>query len=78
MEGTIAAIMLFAGNFAPRGWAFCEGQTLSIASNQPLFSLLGVTYGGDGKTTFNLPNISHENPNLHYIICLQGTFPSRS
>lgn len=56
MEGTIAEIRMFAGNFAPRSWAFCQGQTLSIAQNTALFSLLGTTYGGDGQTTFNLPD----------------------
>ena len=56
MEGTIAEIRMFAGNFAPRGWAFCQAQTLSIAQNTALFSLLGTTYGGDGQTTFVLPD----------------------
>lgn len=56
MEGTMATIMLFAGNFAPKYWAFCNGQLLSISQNQALFSLLGTTYGGDGRTTFALPN----------------------
>jgi len=55
MEPFIAQIMMFGGNFAPRGWAFCEGQLLPINSNQALFSLLGTTYGGDGRTTFGLP-----------------------
>jgi microcystin-dependent protein len=55
MEGTMAEIRMFAGNFAPRAWMFCEGQTLSINSNQALFALLGTTYGGDGRTTFMLP-----------------------
>lgn len=49
--------MLFAGNFAPRGWAFCQGQLLPIASNTALFSLYGTTYGGDGRTTFGLPDL---------------------
>ncbi len=57
MEGYIAAIWLFAGNFAPRGWAFCNGQILSIAQNTALFSLLGTTYGGNGQTTFALPDL---------------------
>jgi microcystin-dependent protein len=48
---------MFAGNFAPRGWAFCEGQLLSIASNTALFSLVGTTYGGDGRTNFALPDL---------------------
>src|SRR5690242_20434903 len=56
MEGTIAEIRMFAGNFAPRGWAFCQGQILSIAQNTALFSLLGTTYGGNGQTTFGLPD----------------------
>jgi microcystin-dependent protein len=56
MEGTIAEIRLFAGNFAPRTWAFCAGQILSIAQNTALFSLLGTTYGGNGQTTFALPD----------------------
>src|SRR5215212_9817165 len=57
MEGYIAEIRLFAGNFAPRGWAFCAGQILSIASNTALFSLLGTTFGGNGQTTFGLPDL---------------------
>lgn len=56
MEGYIAEIRLFAGNFAPRGWAFCQGQIMSIAQNTALFSLLGTTYGGNGQTTFALPD----------------------
>lgn len=57
MEGYIAEVRLFAGNFAPRGWAFCQGQILSIAQNTALFSLLGTTYGGNGQTTFGLPDL---------------------
>lgn len=56
MEGTLAEIRFFAGNFAPRGWFFCNGQLLSIAQNTALFSLLGTTYGGDGQVTFGLPD----------------------
>ena len=56
MEGTIAEIRMFAGNFAPRNWAFCNNQSLSIAQNTALFSLLGTTYGGNGQTTFALPD----------------------
>ena len=57
MEGYIAEIRMFAGNFAPRGWAFCAGQILSIAQNTALFSLLGTTFGGNGQTTFALPDL---------------------
>ena len=53
----IGQTILFAGNFAPRGWAFCEGQTLQISQNTALFSILGTTYGGDGRTTFMLPDL---------------------
>lgn len=56
MEGTIAEIRMFAGTFAPRNWAFCAGQLLSIAQNTALFSILGTTYGGNGQTTFALPD----------------------
>ncbi len=53
----IGGVSLFAGNFAPRGWALCQGQVLPISSHQALFSLLGTTYGGDGRTTFALPDL---------------------
>lgn len=56
-EPFIGEIRMFGGNFAPRGWAFCNGQLLSIAQNTALFSLLGTTYGGNGQTTFALPNL---------------------
>lgn len=56
-EPTLAQVSLFAGNFPPRGWAFCSGQLLPIAQNQALFSLLGTAYGGDGRTTFGLPDL---------------------
>ena len=58
----IAEIRMFGGNFAPRGWAFCNGQLLSIAQNTALFSLLGTTYGGNGQTTFGLPNLQNSSP----------------
>jgi microcystin-dependent protein len=53
----IGEIQIYAFNFAPRGWAFCSGQTLAIQQNTALFSLLGTTYGGNGQTTFQLPNL---------------------
>jgi len=53
----IGQIVMFGGNFAPRSWAKCDGQLLAIAQNQALFSLLGTTYGGDGRTTFALPDL---------------------
>lgn len=57
MEGIIGEIRLFGGNFAPRNWAFCDGSLLSIAQNTALFSILGTTYGGDGMSTFALPDL---------------------
>jgi len=62
MEGTIGEIRMFAGNFAPRNWAFCDGQLLAIAQNNALFSILGTTYGGDGRTTFGLPELRGRTP----------------
>lgn len=53
----IAEIRVFGGNFAPRGWAFCAGQIIAIQQNTALFSLLGTTYGGNGSSTFGLPNL---------------------
>jgi microcystin-dependent protein len=53
----LSQILMFGGNFAPRNYALCNGQTLPIAQNQALFSLLGTTYGGNGQTTFQLPNL---------------------
>lgn len=83
MDSYLGTILLFAGNFAPRGWSFCDGRLLHIAQNTALFSILGTTYGGDGRTTFALPNLkplkSTTTPKgaAHYIICLEGIFPSR-
>jgi microcystin-dependent protein len=56
-EPFIAEVKIFAGNFAPRGYAFCDGQLLPIAQNTALFALIGTTYGGDGRTTLGLPNL---------------------
>jgi microcystin-dependent protein len=56
-EGFIGEVKMFGGNFAPRSWALCQGQLLSISQNQALFSILGTTYGGDGRTTFGLPDL---------------------
>lgn len=62
MEPLIGQIMMFAGNFAPRDWAFCDGQLLPIAQYNALFSILGTTYGGDGRTTFALPDLRGRTP----------------
>ncbi len=61
-EPLIAKISMFAGNFAPRGWAFCDGQLLPISQNTALFSLLGTTFGGDGRVSFGLPDMRSRAP----------------
>ena len=61
-DSIIGEIRMFAGNFAPTGWAFCQGQLLPIAQNQALFSLLGTTYGGDGRTSFAPPDLRGRVP----------------
>ncbi|HMK89120.1 MAG TPA: tail fiber protein [Methylocystis sp.] len=58
----VAQVALFPYNFAPRGWAFCRGQILPLSQNTALFSLLGTTYGGDGKSNFALPNLQAATP----------------
>jgi microcystin-dependent protein len=58
----VGEIRMFAGNFAPAGWAFCDGQPLPISENETLFQLIGTTYGGDGESTFNLPNLQSRVP----------------
>lgn len=57
MEGMIGEIRMFAGNFAPKSWAFCSGQIINISSNTALYSILGTYYGGNGSTTFALPDL---------------------
>lgn len=60
----VGEIRMFGGNFAPAGWMFCQGQTLAISENETLFQLIGTTYGGDGQSTFNLPDLQGRLP-LH-------------
>jgi len=61
-EPFVGEIRMFAGNFAPRGWAYCDGQLLAVSQNDALFSLLGTIYGGDGRTTFGLPDMRGRIP----------------
>ena len=61
-EPYVGEIRMFAGNFAPNGWMFCEGQAMPISENEVLFQLIGTTYGGDGESTFNLPNLASRVP----------------
>jgi microcystin-dependent protein len=62
MDPFLAEIRMFACNFAPKGWALCQGQILAISQNTALFSLLGTTYGGNGQTTFGLPDLRGNIP----------------
>ncbi|ARV08034.1 phage tail protein [Polaribacter sp. SA4-10] len=71
-EGFLGEVRLFAGNFTPRGWAICNGQIIAISNNQALYSILGTTYGGDGRTTFALPDLQGR------VAVGQGTGPGLS
>jgi microcystin-dependent protein len=79
MDPFIGQITLFAFNFAPVGWAPCQGQLMSIMENQALFALVGTNFGGDGTTTFALPDLRGKEPvpSTQYCIALEGIFPSR-
>ena len=82
-EPFLAEIRMVSFNFAPKGWAMCNGQVLPINQNQALFTLLGATFGGDGKTNFALPDLRSQalgkGPNgPNYIIALVGTYPQRA
>jgi len=78
-DGYIGQVFLFAGSFPPRGTVFAHGQVLSISQNTALFSLLGTRYGGNGTTTFALPDMRGLEPaGVNYVICLGGIFPTRN
>ncbi|WP_221075344.1 phage tail protein [Agarivorans aestuarii] len=62
MEAYIGQVIIFAGNYAPRDWEFCHGQILAISSNQALFAIIGTIYGGDGRTSFALPDLRGRTP----------------
>ena len=76
----IGQIELLPFTFAPQGWTVCEGQLLPISENEALYSLIGTTFGGDGETTFALPDLrgKEPTPDSHYCIAIYGIFPSRS
>src|SRR5271167_4415623 len=69
----VGEIRMFGGNFAPEGWAFCDGSQLAISQNAVLFDLIGTTYGGDGQQTFNLPDLRGRVP-VHQGGSPQGNF----
>jgi microcystin-dependent protein len=76
-EGTMGEIRLFAGNFEPQHWMFCDGRILDLRQNTALFVLLGTRFGGDARTTFGLPDLEDPVFGMHYIICVGGYFPAR-
>lgn len=80
MDYILGSIVLFPFNFTPFGWLPCNGQTLQIAQNQALYSLIGATFGGNGSTTFNLPNLQGAEPlpQMKYFICMSGLYPERA
>ena len=94
MEEYMGTILQFAFNFSPRQWMVCHGQVLAINTNQALFALLGINYGGNGITTFNIPDLRKKDKDGNYYqpgqimedgtpyidsyICVEGIFPPRS
>jgi len=81
MEEYLGMVKMFAGNFAPRGWVYCDGHLMDITQNTALFTILGTTYGGDGISTFGLPKLdsvkSGKDAEIKYVICVEGIYPSR-
>ena len=79
MDQYIGEIRLFSFNFVPSGWILCEGQILTVDQNPALFSILGATYGGDGRTTFGVPKLRGKGPTpyTHDCMALLGTLPTR-
>ncbi|RCX18734.1 tail collar domain [Anaerobacterium chartisolvens] len=79
MDAILSQIQLFPFTFEMMGWMSCQGQTLQIMQNQALFSLIGATYGGDGRTTFCLPNLKGAEPlpGTRYYIATEGLYPQR-
>jgi microcystin-dependent protein len=80
VEPFLGQIELFPYNFAPMNWMPCEGQSIQITQNQALFALIGTTFGGDGQTSFQLPNLKGKEPapGLQYCLAMQGIFPQRN
>ncbi len=79
MDYFLGEISLFAFPFTPMGWMLCDGQTLQVAQNQALFSLLRYNYGGNGTTTFAVPNLrgAEPVPQMKYYISTQGIYPQK-
>jgi microcystin-dependent protein len=80
MQPFLGQIALFPYNFTPENWMPCTGQLMQINQNQALFALIGTNFGGDGQTTFGLPNLQGKAPAAHlqYFIATNGVFPQRT
>lgn len=72
----LGTVLSFAGNYAPSGFTLCKGQVLPIHGNEALYSVIGTRFGGNGQTTFQLPNLTAPE-GLVYIICTNGLYPER-
>jgi microcystin-dependent protein len=81
MDEYLGDIKIFAGNYCPEGYMYCDGQTLQVQQNPALYSLLNNQYGGNGAQTFCLPNLNKtpliQGTSLKYIICVNGIYPPR-
>ncbi|HEX2934478.1 MAG TPA: tail fiber protein [Bacteroidales bacterium] len=79
MDELLGRIQLFPYGYAPRGWILCQGQSLIIQQNTALYSLLGNQFGGDGRTTYGIPNLQGASPvsGMEYYICTAGVYPTR-
>ena len=80
-DSYIGTVSQFAGSYAPKGWARCDGQLIAVQNNAALYSILGTIYGGDGMHTFALPNMNDHSTQYQekpiWCICLYGTYPPR-
>jgi microcystin-dependent protein len=78
MDEIMGTVKLFAGPYEVRGFMFCDGRRLSISNYTALFSIIGTIYGGDGVATFEIPDLKDKAPEgMHYMICVEGLYPSR-
>ena len=78
MEPLLGEIRMFGGNFAPKGWALCDGRLLSITQNSALFTVIGTMFGGDGVTNFALPDLQGKvAEGVTFVIALVGVYPQR-
>jgi microcystin-dependent protein len=79
MDNYLGQIELFPYTFAPMGWVLCNGAIINIMQNTALYSLIGIQFGGDGRTTFGLPNMTNMSPTpgMEYYIAVTGIYPNR-